>query len=122
SLAPMADTCLRRIAATRCDLFLVEGAGGLMSPLADDGLNLDLIAALDLPVVLVGGAYLGAISHTLTALSVLKNLGHDVRAVAVSESGEASAPDFGETVQLTARYAGRAPVLPVPRAVGADWA
>lgn len=126
-LAAMADACARRIAATPADLFLVEGAGGLMSPLADDGLNIDLIAALDLPVVLVGGAYLGAISHTLTAIDVLKNRGHQVRAVALSESADPAAPDFAETVALTARYAGRVPVLPVPRAPNlsshdADWA
>jgi len=119
AIADIASFCLGR--RTTADLFLVEGAGGLMSPLADDGLNIDLIAALDLPVILVGGTYLGAISHTLTALSVLESRGHEIRLVAVSESAAADAPDFAETVRLTARYAGGVPVLPVPRA-DSDWA
>ena len=63
---------------------LVEGAGGVMSPLTDDKLQLDLLLDLDLPVLLVSGAYLGAISHALTALEVLKSRGATVAAVAVN--------------------------------------
>ena len=50
---------------------VIEGAGGVMSPIASDGLNLDLIRELDAHPVLVAGSYLGTISHTLTALRVL---------------------------------------------------
>ncbi len=39
-----------------------------MTPLDETHTCLDLIAALDYPVILVTGSYLGAISHTLTAL------------------------------------------------------
>ncbi len=50
---------------------LIEGAGGLMSPIAEDGLNLDLLRELDARPVLVAGCYLGTISHILTALRAL---------------------------------------------------
>ena len=53
---------------------LIEGAGGVMSPITDDKTNLDLIKALGLPVILVCGSYLGSITHTLTALAVLKGM------------------------------------------------
>ena len=44
-----------------------------MVPLDDDSHTvLDLMADLALPVVLVAGSYLGSLSHTLTALSVLR--------------------------------------------------
>ena len=39
-----------------------------MSPICDDATCLDLIIRLGEPVVLVTGSYLGALSHTLTAL------------------------------------------------------
>ena len=50
---------------------VVEGAGGVLSPIACDGLNVDLIAALALPVVVVAEDRLGCINQTLMALEVL---------------------------------------------------
>lgn len=50
---------------------LIEGAGGVMSPIAEDGLNLDLLREVDAYPVLVAGCYLGTISHILTALRAL---------------------------------------------------
>jgi dethiobiotin synthetase len=71
--------------AAPADAFaLVEGAGGLMSPVAEDGLGLDWIAALGAPVLLVGGAYLGAISHTLTACAALAAGGAPLAGVVVN--------------------------------------
>lgn len=66
-------------------LSLVEGAGGMMSPVTDDRLHSDLIADLALPVVLVSGNYLGTISHTLSAISVLQARGCRLAAIAVSQ-------------------------------------
>ncbi|MBU6156622.1 MAG: dethiobiotin synthase, partial [Alphaproteobacteria bacterium] len=53
----------------------VEGAGGIMSPLGTDFLNVDLVQALDARVLLVAGGYLGTISHTLTAVAALAQRG-----------------------------------------------
>jgi dethiobiotin synthetase len=52
---------------------VVETAGGLMSPLAINFLNIDLIEQLQLPVVLVSNNYLGSINHTLLSYEALKN-------------------------------------------------
>ena len=54
------------------DYMLIEGAGGVMSPLTSAATNLDLISALEIPVILVSASYLGCVSHILTALAVLK--------------------------------------------------
>lgn len=52
---------------------IVEGAGGLLVPLNDDGLLLaDLFKDWHLPVILVCRNYLGSINHTLLSLEVLK--------------------------------------------------
>jgi dethiobiotin synthetase len=48
---------------------LIEGAGGVMSPICEDATCLDLMALLGDPAVLVTGTYLGAMSHTLTSMA-----------------------------------------------------
>ena len=53
------------------DFLLVEGAGGLLSPLCEDGLNADLAQRLALPVLLVVADRLGCINHTLLTLEAL---------------------------------------------------
>ena len=78
------DFVARRL-ATAADFHLVEGAGGVMSPVTDDTLQIDLMADLRLPVILVAAPYLGSISHTLTALEVLKARELEISAVVVSQ-------------------------------------
>lgn len=51
-----------------CDILIVEGAGGLMSPLAEEMYNADLAAGLGHPLVVVTENVLGTIHHTLTTL------------------------------------------------------
>lgn len=51
---------------------IVEGAGGLMVPLNDQFLIIDLIKKLNLPVVLVSKNYLGSINHTLLSIEMLQ--------------------------------------------------
>ncbi len=52
---------------------IVEGAGGLMVPINEKDLIIDLILHLELPVILVSGIYLGSINHTLLSYDVLRN-------------------------------------------------
>ena len=51
---------------------IIEGAGGLMVPLTDRFLMIDLIKKLNVPVVLVSQNYLGSINHTLLSIQALK--------------------------------------------------
>jgi dethiobiotin synthetase len=51
---------------------VVEGAGGLLVPLNEKELVVDLIKNLRLPVVLVSRHYLGSINHTLLSLEALQ--------------------------------------------------
>jgi dethiobiotin synthetase len=52
---------------------IVEGAGGLMVPLNDQDLMLDLIHQLQIPVILVSRNYLGSINHTILSIEALKH-------------------------------------------------
>lgn len=64
---------------------LIEGAGGLMSPVTDQKLHSDFILDLGLPVILVAAGYLGAVSHTLTALDWLQSRNVPIAGLIVSQ-------------------------------------
>lgn len=51
---------------------VIEGAGGLMVPLNETSLLVDLILKLKVSVVLVAKNYLGSINHTLLSIEALK--------------------------------------------------
>ena len=106
--------CRSQIAG-RQDVLLIEGVGGVMVPLDDSHTVLDWMAALELPVLLVAGSYLGAISHTLTALDALGRRRLGVTAVIISET-PGSAVDLMETAATVQRFASAIPVLTLPRA------
>jgi dethiobiotin synthetase len=86
------------------ELALIETAGGVMTPLTDTHTMLDFMVALNLPVILVVGSYLGTISHTLTALAVLRARGLRVAALVMSETE-------GSSTTLAEAEAGLAPFV-----------
>ncbi|MBC7554905.1 MAG: dethiobiotin synthase [Taibaiella sp.] len=65
---------------------IVEGAGGLMSPLNDNTFVIDLVKTLDVEVVLVSRNYLGSINHTLLSAMALKH--HNVKVKGIIFNGE----------------------------------
>jgi len=93
---------------------LIEGAGGLMSPLAEGATNLDLMRALQLPCLLVCGSYLGAISHTLTALETLRAHRLRAKAVVLNES-LGSSVDLIETAQELQQFVPHQPITLIRR-------
>jgi len=60
---------------------VVEGAGGLYSPIAEASLNIDLAIKLKLPLLIVVRDELGAISQALLALEAAKSNGLKVACV-----------------------------------------
>lgn len=117
AMADLVADCRAWLAARNVDLALVEGAGGVMSPMTDDATNLDLMAALSLPILLVAGSYLGTASHLLTALEVVRARGLTVAAIVVSESLDA--PDLAQTADMLRAFERQTPIVIAPR--DADW-
>jgi len=73
---------------------IVEGAGGFLSPIAENALNADLATALGLPVLLVAADRLGCINHVLLTLEAIANRNLNVAGVVLSEVDPAlSLPD-----------------------------
>jgi len=60
---------------------IIEGAGGLMVPLNNKDLIIDLIKKLDVEVILVSQNYLGSINHTLLSLEVLNSYGLKIKGI-----------------------------------------
>lgn len=51
---------------------IMEGAGGVLVPLNDRDLMIDLMCQLAAPIVLVSDLYLGSINHTLLSVEALR--------------------------------------------------
>ena len=66
----------------------VEGAGGFYSPICNQGLNADLAARLDLPVLLVVDNYLGCINHTLLTIEAIQKRSLGLLAIVLNNSSE----------------------------------
>jgi dethiobiotin synthetase len=103
-----------RAALTRRDILFIEGVGGVMVPLDSEHTVLDWMTALKLPLILVTGSYLGTLSHTLTALDVLRQRELSVLTIVVNET-EGSTVPLDETVATLARFVQPIGVLPVAR-------
>jgi dethiobiotin synthetase len=59
----------------RCQVLLVEGAGGLMAPLGEGYSIADLMRRFDCEVVVVAANRLGVINHTLLTVGALQDVG-----------------------------------------------
>jgi dethiobiotin synthetase len=103
--------------AAATGLLFIEGVGGIMVPLDARHTVLDWMAALDIPVILVVGGYLGTISHTLTALDVLAQRRLKIAAIVVSES-QRDTVELDDTVESIARFSQDVGVIGLPRLPG----
>lgn len=83
---------------------VIEGAGGLMVPLNDQQLILDLIKKLGASCILVSRNYLGSINHTLLTYAVMQ--AHQIPVAGILFNG----PETPSSEQFIARYTS-APVL-----------
>lgn len=99
--------------AERHQGLVVEGAGGLLVPLGEAGLMIDLVAALGLPVVLASPAGLGAINHVLLSLEALRRRNLRVLGVILSATQPVAEDDLyihEDNAQAIAAW-GKVPVL-----------
>ena len=67
------------------DYLIVEGAGGLYSPISTDGYNIDLIKKMKIPTVLVAKDEIGVINNILLNLDLLKKYKISVLAIILNK-------------------------------------
>ena len=89
---------------------IVEGAGGLMVPLNNKELILDLIKYLNLEVILISQNYLGSINHTLLTINTLKQ--HNISIKGIIFNGEANSESESYILNYTQiNHLGNVPIL-----------
>lgn len=87
------------------EMVVVEGAGGLFSPLGDSTLVVDLVKEFKFPLVLVDAARLGAVGRSLAAIRAARAEGLMVAAVVLShvtDPGVAVGPTAPATIARAA--------------------
>lgn len=94
---------------------VVEGAGGLFVPLDAHHDVVDLVAAYQLPVIVVARAGLGTINHTVLTLSALRGAGATVAAVVLVRATPAVDPSIRyNRPELERRFPGLELYGPLP--------
>ncbi|MFO0905347.1 MAG: dethiobiotin synthase [Pirellulales bacterium] len=80
---------------SRCEVLLVEGAGGYLSPLGDDAYVADLAMECAFPLVLVAPNVLGAINQTLQTVFVVRHYrgGLPIAGIVVNDPRLPAEPD-----------------------------
>jgi len=101
-------------ASMNADLVVVEGAGGLLSPLAWDTTLLDLAGVWDADAIVVASNKLGVINHTRLTLASLRDAGIRPRAVVLSECPASDASIVSNAESLR-RLEPNLPILELPR-------
>ena len=96
------------------EVLLIEGAGGLLTPIAWEWTIVDVARSLDAAALLVGSDRLGTINHALMTLSALELAGLEVAGMVLTapETPDAST---GTNAASIARLAGLDRILAVPR-------
>ena len=91
-------------------LLIVEGAGGLLVPLTDDVLLIEMFARWKAPIVLCASTRLGTINHSLLSIEALNRRNIEILGVVFvgdkMESSETAIVNFGQVKHL-----GRLPIL-----------
>jgi len=94
------------------DLLLVEGAGGLMVPITEKHMMIDIPAMLDIPAILVADAGLGTVNHTLLSIEAMKNRKIKIAGVIISNMPSPSGIIEKGNIKAIEKYSG-VPVLAI---------
>lgn len=103
----------------RAEFVVVEGAGGLLVPVAERTSMADLALRLGLPAVIVARAALGTINHTLLSVEAAERRGLALVGVVISHAEPAPSAADGANLEalraaLGARLIGEVPTLAGP--------
>lgn len=93
--------------ASRYDVVLVEGAGGLMVPIDDATFTIDYVASRRLPLALVTNGSLGSINHTILSLEAVKSRRIPLRAVLYNTHFDTDTMIAADTRGFISRYLAR---------------
>jgi dethiobiotin synthetase len=111
--------------ATKGDVLIVEGAGGLLVPYVPGVTCAELAARARLPLLVVARTALGTVNHTALTLREAARASLQVAGVILNRTTEAPQPHEAGNADLIAELTGRRPLgtlpwLPADRAADPD--
>jgi dethiobiotin synthetase len=98
----------------RCQVLLVEGAGGLLSPLGKNYSARELISELECQPIIVSRNRLGTINHTLLTVEAMQSVVKEQFAVVLIDSGK---PDASSSTngKILRQKLGKTPLFSIPK-------
>jgi len=98
----------------RVEFLVVEGAGGLLSPLSETETVADLAASFGFPLVIVARQTLGTINHTLLTMEAARARGLTIAGIILNQSVAAPPDDASvESNPQELEKRGGAPILAI---------
>lgn len=104
-----------RTVAESADLTVVEAAGGLMVPIEENLMVIDLARRLGFPTLLVARTSLGTINHTLLSVEALRRAEMEPAGIVLCAVTDRPGPEEQFTLGDISRLVGDIPVLVLPR-------
>jgi dethiobiotin synthetase len=101
-----------RLLATRYDVVLVEGAGGVAVPLTEELLTIDFVAQEKWPMILVTSGKLGSLNHTFLSLEAASNRQVPLAGIVYNYCASAHPMIDEDTPRQIMKWAGRLVRIP----------
>lgn len=104
----------------RVDVLVVEGAGGLLSPISDVDLVADVAGDLGWPLLIVARAGLGTINHTLLTVEAAERRGLAIAGIVLNDADGADDPSKSTNPAELAKHTAVPILAVVHRSSAAD--
>ncbi len=102
------------VLALRHDALVVEGAGGLLTPLTESETYADLAVALGLPALVVARAGLGTVNHTALTCEALRRRGVAIHGIVLNHASVGSDPSEPHNAREIERLSGASVLASLP--------
>jgi dethiobiotin synthetase len=103
------------------DLVIVEGAGGLLTPLTKDKRNLDLACELNLPILIVAKNVLGVINHADLTARVAQSAGARIAGIVLNHTSYDAHPATSTNAASLQRWVAAPYLGEMPYLSGLDY-
>ena len=98
--------------ASRCEILILEGAGGLMSPISWTMTNASLALELQFPIVLVSENRVGVVNQVLTTLVAARSIGLKVCSIVLNDVHQITKDSANSNERLLRKFLERYPDPP----------
>ncbi len=88
------------------DMVIVEGVGGVLVPIKEDILLIDIVRELEIPVVVVIKNVLGGINHSLLTIEAIRRRGIDIVGLVFNDAFDTSMDIKKDNIKTILRYSG----------------